>query len=219
MTLFAPPVREFDGRRTMRTLADALDKLRELEALSDCQWAEIRTFPIELFDGIRTGTVGVLGHCKRDGSPAVILMPSSGSFTATGKDGARLVFPIGLLHEAVTDAAGNVTLKNRNSLRHVELRPVPFSREFTQLEHKIVRHAVTFLQANCYRALDNELLPGITVLDYTKVPTVSVRRLKPLIRYVVEHLSASVSDQFIARTLRRAGMHLPRSRRKAPSTV
>ena len=55
MGLFAPPVHDFDGRKSLRSLADALEKLRELDGLSDQETVEIKTYPLELFDGRRTG--------------------------------------------------------------------------------------------------------------------------------------------------------------------
>ena len=43
MGLFAPPVHDFDGCKSLRSLADALERLRELDGLVDYEKAVIRT--------------------------------------------------------------------------------------------------------------------------------------------------------------------------------
>ena len=73
MGLFAPPVRDFDGRKSLRSLADALEKLRELDGLSDQETVEIKTSPLELFDGRRTGCVSVVRPRRADNSTFIVL--------------------------------------------------------------------------------------------------------------------------------------------------
>ena len=61
------------------------------------------------------------------------------------------------------------------------------------------------------RALDEELLPGLKVLDYAEVAKVRIKKLKPVVRHVM-NLVPDVSDTQIIATLKRAGMQFPRSR-------
>jgi hypothetical protein len=82
MGLFAPPVLDYDGRKTLRSLADALEKLRELDGLSDQEIVKINVWPLRLFDGRRTACVSVVRPRRSDGSMFVVLMPSSGAFSA-----------------------------------------------------------------------------------------------------------------------------------------
>ena len=77
MPLLRYPYLEYDGRKTMRSLADALTKLRELGNLSDRENVEIKTMGIRLQDGRLSGIVSVLGPQQQDGTRRVIFMPSS----------------------------------------------------------------------------------------------------------------------------------------------
>jgi hypothetical protein len=54
-------------------------------------------------------------------------------------------------------------------------------------------------------------LPGLKVLDYAEVAKVRIKKLKPVVRHVI-NLLPDVSDTQIIATLKRAGMQLPRSR-------
>jgi|ERR1044072_2459055 hypothetical protein len=212
MGLFAPPVREFDGRASLRSLADALEKLRELDGFSEGDTVELKTYPLELFDGRRTGPVSVLRPARSGRPPFVVLMPSSGEFTALTTIGERLTYAIGELHDAVSDAAGNVELANGCLLHGVTLKPVPFY-EFSATEDKIVRLALKFLgaEASCYRPLEPNLLPKVEVLDYALVARIHIERLKPVQQYVLKCLPA-LSPSAVSSALKRAGIRLPRSR-------
>ena len=67
MPLLRYPYLEYDGREIMRSLADALTKLRELGNLSDRENVEIKTTGIRLPDGRLSGIVSVLGPQQQDG--------------------------------------------------------------------------------------------------------------------------------------------------------
>ena len=68
MPLLRYPYLEYDGREIMRSLADALTKLRELGNLSDRENVEIKTTGISrLPDGRLSGIVSVLGPQQQDG--------------------------------------------------------------------------------------------------------------------------------------------------------
>ena len=82
MPLLRYPYLEYDGRKTMRSLADALTKLRELGNLPDGENVEIKTTGIRLPDGRLSGIVSVLGPQQQDGTRRVIFMPSSATFSA-----------------------------------------------------------------------------------------------------------------------------------------
>ena len=108
MAVLAPPIREYDGRTSMRSLVDALTKLRELDGLSDSEDVEIRTRGVKLPDGQFTGFVVVLGPIRADGSRWVIRMPSSARFAAATTLRERHVYEIPLLNGAISDCDGNV---------------------------------------------------------------------------------------------------------------
>jgi hypothetical protein len=142
MGLFAPPVRDFDGRKSLRSLADGLEKLRELDGLSDQETVEIKASPLELFDGRRTGCVSVVRPRRADNSTFIVLMPSSGEFTALTTLGERVTYTIDVLDGATSDADGNLELANGQFLHSVVLKPVPFY-EFSETDDKIVRLALS----------------------------------------------------------------------------
>src|SRR3954447_13073799 len=110
MGLFAPPVREFAGRKSLLSLADALQKLRELDGLSDHETVEIKTYPLNLYDGRRTGCVIVVRPRRADNSTFIVVMPSSGEFSALVTLGERVTYTIDVLDRATSDADGNVQL-------------------------------------------------------------------------------------------------------------
>jgi len=218
MPLLRYPYLEFDGRKTMRSLADALTKLRELGNLSDSDNVEIKTMGFRLPDGRLSGIVSVLGPQQQDGTTRVIFMPSSATFSARTTLGDRQRYEIQKLNDARSDSEGNVELANGQFLHQIELIPAPAHYDFTLTEKKIVMAAIGFLQREgllkhqCYRSVDEKLLPGVKLLDYAQVAKVRIKRLKPVVRYIMELRLPGVTEALIGISLKRAGIQLPRSR-------
>jgi hypothetical protein len=71
-------------------------------------------------------------------------------------------------------------------------------------EEKIVMAAIEFLQRE-------KLLPDVKFLDYAEVAKVRIKRLKPVVRYIMLKLPG-VTEALIRASLKRAGMQFPRSR-------
>ena len=219
MPLLRHPYVEYDGRKTMRSLADALTKLRELGNLSDRENVEIKTTGIRLPDGRLSGIVSVLGPQQQDGTRMVIFMPSSAAFSARTTLGDRLHYEIQALNDATSDAEGNVELANGQFLRQIDLIPAPAHYDFTLIEKKIVMATIVFLQREgllehqCYRSVDEKLLPDLKLLDYAQVAKVQIKRLRPVVHYIMDELKLPyVTEALIRATLKRAGMQLPRAR-------
>ena len=217
MPLLQYPYLEYDGRKTMRSLADALAKLRELGNLSDGEKVEIRTMGIRLPDGRPSGVVSVLGPQQKDGTRMVIFMPPSATFSARTTLGDRQHYEIQELNNATSDSEGNVELANRH-LHQINLIPAPAHYDFTLTEHKIVMATIVFLQREgllehqCHRLVDEKLLPGVKLLDYAQVAKVQIKRLKPVVRFIMNLKLPDVTETSIRATLKRAGMQLPRAR-------
>jgi hypothetical protein len=218
MPLLQYPYLEYDGRKTMRSVADALAKLRELGNLCDGEKVEIRTMGIMLPDGRPSGVVLVLGPQQQDGTRMAIFMPPSATFSARTTLGDRQHYEILELNNATSDSEGNVELANGQFLHQIKLMPVSAHYDFTLTEHKIVMAAIAFLQQEgllehqCHRSVDEKLLPGVKLLDYAQVAKVEIERLKPLVRSIMNLKLPDVTEAFIRATLKRAGMHLPRAR-------
>ena len=60
--------------------------------------------------------------------------------------------------------------------------------------------------------MDEKLLPGVKLLDYAEVAKVQIKRLKPVVRFIMELKLPDVTETFIRASLKRAGMQFPRSR-------
>jgi hypothetical protein len=199
----------FDGRNSMRSFADALEKLRELGSLGSI---ECKTLPIQLPNGRVSGLVCVIGPRQDDGRRWIIRMPSATKFSAMSTTKVRQTFEIGLLNGAISDQDGNVTLHNGQHVHGVNLIPVPVHYDFDSTQHAIVWHALKLLGKldECWRSVDDRLLPGIKLLDYSAIRNIRVRGRKQLLYDVGKHVDG-VSASFIAKTLSAAGMRGPRS--------
>ena len=138
--------------------------------------------------------------------------------------GERFTYPIDVLDEAKSDAAGNVELSNGVFVHGVVLKPAPFYK-FSTTDHKIVRLALEFLKAEDqgYREIEPDLLPGWGFLDYALIRRIRIGRLKPLQHYVLKHLTQKhlprLSPSDVSGALKRAGMRLPRSSAISPATI
>ena len=145
-------------------------------------------------------------------------MPSSATFSAKSTLGDRQQYEIQKLNDATSDSEGNVELANGQLLHQIELIPAPAHYDFTPTEDQIVLAAIVFLQREgllehqCFRSVDEKLLPDVKLLDYAQVAKVRIKRLKPVVRFIMELKLPDVTETFIGATLKRAGMQLPRSR-------
>jgi hypothetical protein len=83
-------------------------------------------------------------------------------------------------HSLHGPTAGDVELANGQFLHQIELIPAPAHYDFTLTENKIVMAAIVFLQREgllehqCYRSVDEKLLPGVKVLDYAQVAKIGL---------------------------------------------
>ena len=216
MGLFAPPVRDYDGRKTLRSLADALEKLRELNGLAADESAVIRTMGMRLLDGRLTSTVAVVGPKRSNGRLAIIRMPSAAKFTARTKLGERQTYYVPLLDEALSDAEGNVRLQNGQSLKQVDFIPTPAHYQLTPREEAIILAAVAHLKSleECFPEVYKDSVPGLRRLRFDAIAKLRVESLKTVLHFVNERLRDHITLSVLAKTLARAGMQLPRSNRQ-----
>jgi hypothetical protein len=66
---------------------------------------------------------------------------------------------------------------------------------------RFVQHRKGLLEHQCYRSVDEKLLAKV-----------QIKRLKPVVRYIMDLKLPGVTEALIRATLKRAGMQLPRSR-------
>ena len=138
MQLLGHPYVEYDGRKSMRSLADALTKLREEHHLDEGQNVTIKTMGVILPDGRLSGFVSVLGPQQPDGTRMFIFMPSSARFSGRATLGDYHTYMISELNDATSDSDGNVELVDGRFLHAIELIPAPAHYDFRLTEHKIV---------------------------------------------------------------------------------
>jgi len=106
----APELRFFNGRGTMRTLADGLEKLQELQPDLGDRPISIKTQPMRLPTGEMTTIVALITPETSADLRWAIALPSCAHFFAATTLGARQRYDIALLDDAAVDLDGNVRL-------------------------------------------------------------------------------------------------------------
>jgi hypothetical protein len=213
------------GARRCAGIADALAKLTEIGALAADGEATIDVPIISLPDGRSVGSVGVgASHGEKGGR---IQMPAAAEAMARDTLGTPIRLRIERLDGATTDADGNVQLLDGTSIHAVELVPVHLTQTLSKEQEVILHLALRFLRdakpdlatavGECYRPVDEGVLPGWAALDYAAIARLGQQRLpmlKAIERYVTDRMP-HVSRQTIANALALAGLRRPRSGRRA----
>jgi hypothetical protein len=214
----AARVRQYDGSKELRSLADALAKLQDLDDFSEGERATITTFGWSLRKGVDLAFATLLGPVRGDRSQLAVHLPPCSTFSAKTTGGAHDTFGIALLHEAVTDAAGNVTLGYGEHVHAIQFKPEWSWRAWGPLDDEIVRRAIILGQSEhmFYWPVDEALVPGFKVLRYDVLSGWRIEGAKHLLGAISRELN--ISRQRAATALRRAGFDLelePASRSQA----
>jgi hypothetical protein len=137
-------------------------------------------------------------------------MPDSNTFRGRFADGTPIQGAINELDRAVVKSDGVVVLSDGRQIRSVELQPgVRFPNyDLTPRQEFLVHLAVGLLGAtdNCYRVVDEKLLPGVKRLDYNAIQGICVLRVKKLIDLIKQASYLRVSRLEIETALRLAGL-------------
>jgi hypothetical protein len=219
VTLFADPktgetIHSFDGRCTMRSLRDALYKLREVGGLSKDADVLIQVVKLELPDGRAPGLVSVTPADPGPKGRWTVLMPSSSRFFASSTVGERRTFAIEDLHQGISDPDGNVRLWDGTFVHALELEPESLHYTLDKEYEEILCAVIRALKAEerCFRPLD-ERLPELIVLDYARVAELGRKRL-PSLKAIYREVLKDIPDltrHKLARVLAIAGLRRPRS--------
>jgi hypothetical protein len=163
------PLKE-DSRDKRRTVADALEVLRQERGVDEISSAEIKVGPFELPSGEATAVVAVV--CPD--LDCFVSLPASGWFTAKFESSSqRQRCEISCLHGAKVGPDGSVVLTDRRRLRGVEVVPTPMPYELSQVEQRILSNVIRFTESyGCCRNLRDGLpqhlqigVPDLLVLD------------------------------------------------------
>jgi hypothetical protein len=208
------------GRDSRRSIADAIDVLRNLPGFSEGMQATVMVRPLPLADGNRTGLIQLV--CEAQGF--AVSLHSAAHFRAIRTCAFDPEpFEIGLLDGARVDSAGNVTLTCGTHLHKVEVAPTFIPIELTPAEERIVVWTIRCFhpRKRCFRSLPNPRIlrplrrrTGAVWLDYGTLPSLTLPALKE-IEYALKdmHGFGDCSRQPIANALARAGIRPRRTRR------
>ena len=208
---------ELDGRKSCRTVRDALDRLGILDA-PEAIVATIHAMELPLPNGQTPGRVSIGTGAPGDSNRRFIRLPDCNIFRASLMDGTPIHGAIHELDGARVEPNGNVHLADGRHLRRVEVQPGIAYRhyDFTQYEHSIVHQALKLIneEDRCYRAVNEDLLPGLKWLDYAAIQEVHLEDDKRLVADIEKALGLSRSKLKIRNVLKLAGMRFPQAARE-----
>ncbi len=210
-----------EARNSRRTIADALDLLRDARGFKDSDQANIRIELLKLPSGDVVGLVNLFFEIPSGEEVCIVSLPTSAEFLGKrsgSPKGDR--FDIARLDGAVADGRGDVRLNDGTTLRAVEVMPVYMPNEPSELDWRIVQHTISIIGAEerCYRRLGAELpdpyremAPDIRFLDCSRLSELKLPPLKEIAWKIAarDPTLEKLSQQKIADALRRFGMRLP----------
>lgn len=210
-----------DGRRSMRSIADALEALRKMQLLPEDSSVEIRMYPLPLATAEPPFIVLVVSKASSLDHIRGVALPTSHGFRGRRLGGeATETFAIPLLDRATVDKNGIVTLADSTCLSAVNVIPAPLPWELTDLEKRIVYWTIKFIgqeaEAACF--LYGPPSPTLEGLDYAQLPKLDVPKLEAIVRYIeINDSELPVCRQTVANALGRSGMRAPLDRRRRNS--
>ena len=206
-----------DGRKSCRTVRDALDRLGVLDA-PEAVGVTIHAMELPLPNGQAPGMVSIGTGVPGDSDRRFVRLPDSNIFRANFLDGTPVHGTIHELDSATVESNGTVHLSDGRHLRRVEVQPGVAYRhyDFTEYEHSIVHQALKLIgeEDRCYRVVNEDLLPGLKRLDYTAIQGVHLPRDKALVAKIEKSLGLSRSKLKIQNVLKLAGMRFPQDARE-----
>ena len=210
------PRHTIDGRRSMRSVADAIEHLRVEHQFSDHSLAQIRTGPIRLPGGEVTSIVLVIGEPRINEPSCGVALPSSRYFSAKRIGGNSEKVEASRLDRAWVDSNGRVELSDGTSLCAVDAIPTLIHRELTEIQKRIVYWTIKFVGADAIQYPSGlPVADDLEFLDYSTLYGYDIPPLEEIADYIAEQdwTLRQLSRQTIANALSAAGMRRPSSRR------
>ncbi len=143
-----------ESRNSRRTIADALEVLREVADFKAGDRARVRIGRLTLPSSKVVGLVVVQFEAARGERVYLVSLPTSVRFRAVRQGSAQPeVFDISRLDGAVVDSAAHVTLADGVAVRAVDVFPARLPYEPSDLDWRIVHQTVAIVGAeeHCYR--------------------------------------------------------------------
>ena len=214
-----------DDRMMRRTIADALEVLREFAGFKATNHAEIRIGLLKLPSSNVVGLVDLEFAAPLEEKTYSISLPTSAQFHAARTDTSRRGrFDIARLDGAVVNSTGTVLLSDGVKLRAVEVIPARMPLEPSELDWRIVRQAISLMKAekSCYRSLKSglpvqfqKMAPDLLFIDCSALPDLQLPMFKiiaGLIQAEYPPEETPPSQQQIADSLRKFGIRVPKPR-------
>jgi hypothetical protein len=202
-----------EKRHSRRTIADALQALWEVAGFGERDQANIRVSLLGLPSGI-VGLVDLIFEAPLRDRDWIVSLPTSAKFTAKRQVPSKQdIFDIARLDGASVDFAGKVILKDGEQVRAVEIEPLRWLSEPSDLDWRIVHHTLAIIgaQERCYRQLEGTELRFLDcgLISGLKIPPLKVLQGKladcdPTLK--------KLSQQKIVDALQRFGIRVPSAR-------
>lgn len=169
------------GRPTIRTIAEALQKLEALQVDLDVGHCEILALAVQ----DRSAHWASLMHISPGGQRLSLALPTVKGCWATTTSGARIYFCFEALRGARVDQNGNVRLATGDYIRAVTLDFLKLPFNWSDLEYAIVFLTVCYCDGSAFSMRPMLDLPGV---DFHKLPTLQVHNVKELHLYINKHI-------------------------------
>jgi hypothetical protein len=206
------------GRTLRRTIADAIEVLRQDARFKDTDRARIQVGGLRLPSQETVGLVHVLFD-SLDERTFIVSLPTSGEFRAkrTGHSKAD-IFDIFELDDAIVDGNYAIQLRDGAVVRAVEVVPALLPHIVTETDLSIVHQTIELVGAKDetrYRFPADLKLPA-GGLDCGTLPSLQDRI--PLLKQIKAHIEdhepslKGISEQQISDSLQKFGMRIPKKR-------
>lgn len=208
--VYQPPLAIHDGRKTCRTISDAIECLNADRVI-------VGIMQVPLPNGQDAGMVMVRPSPVDREKPRLVRMPDANFFVAYTLDGKKLELPIARLNDVEVASDGTAKLSCGMAIKAIEL--IKGTRLPTDLNadgRKVVATAVEILGEGTQRMglLHHGSLRTWYQVDYERLPTIEIQHLKKLVADVKARLP-DLAHAKIERALRFAGFRIrPAVRRR-----
>ena len=207
-----------EGRTLRRTIADAIEVLRQDARFKDTDRARIQVGGLRLPSQETVGLVGVLFD-SLDERTFIVFLPTSGEFRAKRPGHSKAdIFDIFELDDAIVDGNCAIQLRNGTVVRAVEVVPAPLPYIVTEMDWSIVHQTIELVGAKGetrYRFPADLKLPA-DGLDCGTLPSLQDRipPLKLIKAHIEDHGPSlkGISEQQISDSLQKFGMRIPKKR-------
>lgn len=209
--------RTINGRRSMRSVADALEALLKDGHLVDGSLLELRTSPLPSQTDEAPSLVFVVCHADPSKKSWGVALPTSWEFTGRSlQTGTPGTFEISCLDQAKIDEDGTVTLSDGTRLKAVEVIPASLPWQLTELQKRIVYWTIKFTESEGDFYRYGPPTPDLTWLDYAALRDVEVPKLEAIVQFVADNEpTLKINRQTVANALGACGMRVPRQQSKA----